>query len=42
MEINKHELYETPEIEVIEVELEYSIAASGLSSGANLWDQIWG
>ena len=32
MEINKHELYETPEIEVIEIELEYSIAASGLSS----------
>ncbi len=42
MEINKHELYETPEIEVIEIELEYSIAVSGGLSklfGVGLWEE---
>jgi hypothetical protein len=41
MEINKHELYETPEIEVIEIDLEHSIAVSG-KKGVGFFEEIWG
>ena len=32
--------YTTPELEVIEVELEASIAAS--ANGVSLWEELWG
>ncbi len=35
----EHQAYESPEIEVIEINLENSIAAS--SQGVSLWEELW-
>ena len=42
MNKREHQTYETPEVEVIEIELENSIAASGDRKGAAFWEELWG
>lgn len=40
MNMQENQTYETPKIEVVEVNLENSIAVSG--QGVSLWEELWG
>ncbi|CDR31370.1 Uncharacterised protein [Acholeplasma oculi] len=40
MEIKKKEVYEAPEIEVVEFSFEDSIAVSGQKNGAAFWEEM--